>query len=170
MIKLTSLILAMGLTVVSANEMNFEKKYSLNTEFGSPVDVSVVTTDLDNDGKLDMLWGSPAGVLRAEMENGRFESRGLVYKFENNKNPNMRVGVDVGDFNQDGLKDIAYATPDGVRILENQGKNKFKDLGYIIKNHNMFVSADVHVADVNNDGKDDIIYATSPETQIWLNK
>ncbi|MBU2589657.1 MAG: VCBS repeat-containing protein [Nanoarchaeota archaeon] len=170
MVKLLSLALAIGLSAVTANGMNFEKKYTLTTEFGFPVDVSVVTTDLDNDGKIDMLLGSPAGILRAEMEKDRFESKGLIYKFENNKNPNMRVGIDVGDFNQDGLKDVAYATPEGVRILENIGNNKFKDLGYVIKNDNMFVSADVHVADVNKDGKDDIIYATSSETQIWLNK
>ncbi len=172
MVKLSALVMA-GFGLVASMGMesdSFEKKYTLNTEFGHPVDVSVKATDLDNDGNLDFLWGSPHGILRAEVEDGKVKNKRLIFKLEKNRNPNMRVGLDVGDLNSDGLNDIAFATPDGVRVLENKGNDKFEDKGYVIKNQNYFVSADVDIADVNNDGKQDIVYATSPKTEIWYQK
>ena len=69
----------------------------------------------------------------------------------------MGGGVGIGDFNNDGLKDI-YFTGNQVssRLYINKGKNKFDDITKSAGVVTNVWATGVSIADVNNDGYDDI--------------
>lgn len=69
----------------------------------------------------------------------------------------MGGGVGIGDFNNDGLKDI-YFTGNQVssRLYLNKGNNRFEDITTTAGVGTNVWCAGVSVADVNNDGYDDI--------------
>lgn len=73
----------------------------------------------------------------------------------------MGGGVGIGDFNNDGLKDLVFtANQSSCRLYVNEGNNRFKDIsekaGFIT---NVWATG-VSIADVNNDGYDDIYICT----------
>jgi hypothetical protein len=69
----------------------------------------------------------------------------------------MGGGVGIGDFNNDGLKDIFFTANQGsCRLYVNKGNNKFEDItGKAGVTTNVWATG-VSIADVNNDGYDDI--------------
>ncbi|HEY3249958.1 MAG TPA: VCBS repeat-containing protein, partial [Ignavibacteria bacterium] len=73
----------------------------------------------------------------------------------------MGGGVGIGDFNNDGLKDIVFtANQVSSRIYINKGNNQFED---ITKNAGLVTdvwATGVSIADINSDGYDDIYICT----------
>jgi enediyne biosynthesis protein E4 len=69
----------------------------------------------------------------------------------------MGGGVGIGDFNNDGLRDIFFTGNQvSCRLYINQGKNNFKDITGTAGVSTDSWCTGVSIADVNNDGYDDI--------------
>jgi len=83
----------------------------------------------------------------------------------------MGGGVGIGDFNNDGLKDIVFtANQVSSRIYINKGNNKFDDLteksGLLTK----VWATGVSVVDINDDGYDDIYMCTYGKNLLTRSK
>jgi len=73
----------------------------------------------------------------------------------------MGGGVGIGDFNNDGLKDIVFtANQVSCRIYINKGENKFEDVTEKAGLTTNVWATGVSIVDINNDGYDDIYICT----------
>lgn len=73
----------------------------------------------------------------------------------------MGGGVGVGDFNNDGLKDLVFtANQVSSRIYINRGENKFEDITEKANFNTKVWATGVSIVDINNDGYDDIYVCT----------
>ncbi len=73
----------------------------------------------------------------------------------------MGGGVGIGDFNNDGLKDIVFtANQVSSRIYINKGNNKFDDITEKAGLVTNVWATGVSIVDINNDGYDDIYICT----------
>jgi hypothetical protein len=69
----------------------------------------------------------------------------------------MGGGVGIGDFNNDGLKDIFFsANQTSCRLYINKGNNQFEDISERAGIMTNVWAAGVSIVDINNDGYDDI--------------
>ncbi|MDO6430319.1 VCBS repeat-containing protein [Flavitalea sp. BT771] len=69
----------------------------------------------------------------------------------------MGGGVGIGDFNNDGLKDIFFTANQGsCRLYVNKGSNKWEDISERAGVTTKVWATGVSVVDINNDGYDDI--------------
>ena len=162
---------AVGLSLLIGNgDGSFQAPLNFpNTSgFDSP---TIVATDLDNDGRLDVVIGhqiacytAPCRVARTitvmlGTGNGGFQpARDIDIGVETAK-------IAVGDFNRDGRKDLAIASSRArVTIMLGNGDGSFVQqptLTLIAENNLGMDATDVDVADFNRDTFEDLVVAVA---------
>ena len=131
---------------------------------------SVVMEDMDNDGNMDVVGGaSTPGLVTISYGDGS----GAVSEPQFLPVHGEVRSVAVGDFNEDGLNDIAFSVEretSGIRLWINQPNRRWKQENGPTKLNQY---QNIKTADVNGDGHMDIIAANSTEdsnagVQVWL--
>lgn len=129
---------------------------------------TVVTTDLDNDGKLDVLVGHQIGCFTAPCRVGRTISV-MLGNGDGTFRPTQEVDVGtgiseiaVGDFNRDGLKDLAISGDSSrLYLLHGVGDGTFVQQPTRTLTPDTFGvdATDVDIADFNGDAIQDLVVA-----------
>jgi len=132
---------------------------------------TVVATDLDNDGKLDVVIGHAIGCYTAPCITGQTISvmRGNGDgTFQPSREITVGTGISriaVGDFNRDGIRDLGIAGDRSqVYVLLGLGDGTFNQqptLTLIAENNLGMDNTDIDVADLNGDSVDDLVVALS---------
>ncbi|MEP7109505.1 MAG: VCBS repeat-containing protein [Ferruginibacter sp.] len=119
--------------------------------------VLTVSCNQKNDEKLfTRLASSQTGIhFSNDIDEKKFSKEAL------NEFGYMGGGVGIGDFNNDGLKDIFFSGNQvSSRLYINKGDNKFEDITSRAGIETDIWATGVSVADINNDGYDDVYLCT----------
>ena len=127
---------------------------------------SVAATDLNNDGRLDIVAAhsfncyGPGCFHRPVMSVRMGNGDGTFQPPQVTEVGRGMAKIAVGDFNRDGAKDLVIAAADGTLFrLQGNGDGTFTQLETIILTPmpSLVVVADVDVADFNRDGIEDLV-------------
>jgi hypothetical protein len=160
-----------GLALLTGNgdgTFNAPVSFPNTAHFDSP---AIVAADFNNDGRLDIVighqiacWTAPCAVARTISVmlgngDGTFQpARQIDIGTETAK-------IAVGDFNRDGIKDLAIASSRSrVCILLGVGDGTFiqqPTLTLIAENNLGMDATDVDVADFNGDSREDLVVAVA---------
>jgi hypothetical protein len=141
--------------------------------------MGVVSADLDEDGHPDIFVANDMrpNTLLANDGAGRFEDtallRGVAYNYEGRSTGNM--GVDVGDYNNDGLTDLFTTTYSRQlpTLYQNLGDGQFRDAtlaAHAATETLPHVNWGCGFGDFNNDGFEDLFVANGdlePMAEKW---
>ena len=128
--------------------------------------ISIITGDIDSDGKLDIITGSATGIsiLRNTSTSGTISFATAV------NISTVTTNVRVADFDLDGKIDIAAVNDGNLNIFKNTS------VGSSITFNSAVASAlsttgfsGIDIGDLNNDGKIDIVATKSGVTNIIVN-
>ncbi|MXV85848.1 CRTAC1 family protein [Candidatus Poribacteria bacterium] len=129
--------------------------------------MGVVFGDYDNDGDADCYVGNDAGenFLYQNRGNGTFTNVGWMAGVEADENGNVQgtMGVDFGDYDNDGLLDliaINYQQQPNA-LYRNDNANFFTDVSFVagMADSVPYVGWGVDFFDVDNDGDKDLLIA-----------
>ncbi|UCF37553.1 MAG: CRTAC1 family protein, partial [Acidobacteriota bacterium] len=130
--------------------------------------LGAVWSDIDDDGDLDLLIAndSTPNHLMLNLGDGTFEDIGLRSGLAANADGRFQasMGVDVADFNNDGLLDV-YAThfaSDYSTLYRNRGELSFLDvstMAQIVQPEWLLVSWGTRFVDLDHDGWKDLVHS-----------
>ena len=139
--------------------------------YGAPEYVSlslppnhVLCSDLDNDGRDDLILHNTQVFIYFKLEDG-WDVRNLT------DSTFYADDVQVADFDQDGLNDVVtiksfYGAISSVEIFRNLGNKTFQR----IPSFGFYGSGSIFPADFNNDGKPDLMFGSYIGSFLWYNK
>ena len=154
--------------------------------FTFPQPMSIAEGDVDGDGDADLMVANAAGIKFLENDGkGKYTNRGVVFKSDN-LNYDIDVGIATGDFDGDGVDEVAYVAPAGLTVLSYQETplgeapgsweegNSEKSWKIIAEKYlglrNPKVGVDVKISDFDRDGDLDIIVGTSQGIIVFKQK
>jgi len=116
--------------------------------------VTFITADLNGDGRIDLVltYGDNV-VVSLGNGDGTFQ-KGAVYKITYDDGYNESYDLLVGDFNGDGILDIATAGQSGIWLLTGNAGGTFNSGVLAVSLPGCF---DIAAADFNQDGKLDLV-------------
>ncbi len=126
----------------------------------------VVATDINNDGFLDLFVSNDTApnFLWVNHEGKKFEEVGVEagVGYNNEGAPRSGMGVDAGDFDQDGRQDLIVANIDTqtTSLYHNVGDEMFDDVNFktgVGQATRMLSGWGLHFFDYDNDGWPDLI-------------
>ncbi|CAF4283341.1 unnamed protein product [Adineta steineri] len=135
------------------------REYSVLTKDTGNFISSVMTADLNNDNKIDIVFIQES-----------YDFVSILFNLGNNKFTDKKLyqvehwlqSLATGDINNDGYVDIIVGQRDfTIAILWNDGYGIFNDIWYLPTDHFASTIYSIAVADMNNDGKCDIIITCS---------
>jgi hypothetical protein len=138
-----------------------------NRSFGSPIEQTSAGTpswfsraDFDSDGNPDLavIYNGQIGVLLGNGD-GSFQSVIYVGAFDTGQVLGSSKLM-IGDFDRDGMPDIAADQPEGITLLLNNGEGTFRRYAVtagLTEPHTYDEPMDFGFADFNNDGLTDFV-------------
>ena len=140
--------------------------------------LGVVATDINNDGLMDLFVANDTvqNFLFANRGQGRWDEIGLPSEvgFSANGQPRSGMGVDAGDFNQDGWEDLFVANVDQemYALYRNNGDESFTDVAHandVAQATRLMSGWGLRFFDFDNDGHLDLLLANGhPDDQVDL--
>ena len=144
---------------------------SFQPPFSLPVQsTKIELTDLDGDGKLDLILGSK--IYRNQSSPGSLSVASFGAQVD--LNLSEAFGVAVGDLDMDGKTDIAYTinNPSGVvsvfRNVGNAGSITVSSFASKVDFSAGSYPADIQIGDIDDDGKPDLIFVNSDSNTISI--
>jgi len=138
--------------------------------------LGVVATDFNGDGLMDLFVANDTvqNFLFANRGKGQWEELGLAAEvaFSANGQPRSGMGVDAGDFDQDGLQDLFVANVDQemFSLYKNRGSESFADVAHangIAQATRLLSGWGLKFFDYDNDGNLDLMLANGhPDDMI----
>lgn len=125
--------------------------------------------DIDGDGREELLLLSDSGCTAITYRNNRFERLGVALNTSqptsgsaNNRVDEISVGA--GDFDGDGLMEVAFGDTDGDLVISEWDGAKFVNR-YVFESSGGGGSGFVASGDVNADGRADVVFGVPDSTQ-----
>jgi tetratricopeptide (TPR) repeat protein len=130
--------------------------------------------DYDSDGRVDLFLadnGHSGGIgLYRNLGNGKFED--VTQKA--GLDPSLHgIGCTAGDYDNDGVTDLAVSFNDGVRLLHNERNGKFRDVTEDAGIHSNVLNLGVTFIDYDHDGDLDLFvnrhFDAAGASEMWRN-
>lgn len=155
---------AIKVQLFDQNGISSEISNVMSTTAGSMQ--SIIVTDLNGDNIDDLIVADRSGdVIRSALGNGNgtFQSSFVLAA------GNGPHGVSSGDFNRDGITDIAWVNTDtaGLVVATGRGNGSF-NAGMTVSNFNLLSPYDIVVQDFNGDGIQDIAASGSGYIEVLV--
>jgi hypothetical protein len=138
--------------------------------------LGVVATDVNNDARMDLFVANDTvqNFLFMNRGQGKWEEIGLPSEvgFGANGQPRSGMGVDAGDFNQDGWQDLFVANVDQemFSLYRNNGDESFADVAHaneVAQATRLMSGWGLRFFDFDNDGHLDLFLANGhPDDQV----
>jgi hypothetical protein len=128
-----------------------------NSNDFNPGSNSIVASDVNGDGKLDLVAATPNNGLFVFLGNGDGTFQTPV-NYSYARTSGCCTGIAVGDLNGDGKPDLALPVNDGISILLNNGNGTFGAATYYPSGvAGSSPGAGIAIGDVNGDKKPDVV-------------
>jgi hypothetical protein len=137
--------------------------YGTQTNYAVPDNASagIVTLDLNNDGKPDIIAFNSFGPGFYEYLNN---GNGTFHLQATYQTPAAVFDMVVGDFNHDGYADIAFSTPGSLHVWFNNHASGFS----VGPTTSVPAISELSVGDFDGDGKADVFASSSTGTYIYF--
>jgi hypothetical protein len=127
--------------------------------------ISIVTGDIDSDGKLDIITGSSTGIsiLRNTSTSGTISFAAAV------NISTATTNVRIADFDLDGKLDIAAVNDGNLNIFKNTTTSSITFNSAVATALSTTGFSGIDIGDLNNDGKIDIVATKSGVINVIVN-
>ncbi|WP_189009525.1 FG-GAP repeat domain-containing protein [Deinococcus roseus] len=162
---------------VSVHKNNGNGTFAARTDIAATnIPQGVELGDIDNDGDLDIATGSnnncgPCTLSIFINDGSGNYSAGTSVTTATGAFASSTIGVNFGDFNNDGNLDLAAGSNQYVTVWQGNGNGTFSNRQDLFINSSSNAS-NIGIGDLNNDGYQDLVATTGTyhKLEVYLNK